>query len=88
MKCITADEMDCDTYLITQDVLSNEIEDEEFLNFAIYSLEELLSSIKKEDFIYHGTRGIAGGSGLVCGIKSIYTPQLMKNVGVCIMNQF
>ncbi len=37
--------MDCDTCLIMQEILSDEIEDEEFLNFAIDNLEELSSYI-------------------------------------------
>ncbi len=39
------DEMDCDTCLIMQEILSDEIEDEEFLSFAIDNLEELFSYI-------------------------------------------
>ena len=38
-------EMDCDTCRIMQEILSDEIEDEEFLNFAIENLEELSSYI-------------------------------------------
>ncbi len=45
MECITTDEVDCDTYLIIQEILIDEIEDEEFLNFAIDNLEELSSFI-------------------------------------------
>ena len=37
--------MDCDTCLIMQEILRDEIEDEEFLNFAIDNLEELFSHI-------------------------------------------
>ncbi len=32
---ITTDEMDCDTRLIIQEILNDEIEDEVFLNFTI-----------------------------------------------------
>jgi hypothetical protein len=39
------EEMVCDTCLIMQEILSDEIEDEEFLNFAIENLEELSSYI-------------------------------------------
>ncbi len=39
------EETDCDTCLIMQEILSDEIEDEEFLNFAIDNLEELSSYI-------------------------------------------
>ncbi len=37
------EEMDCDTCLIMQEILSDEIEDEDFLDFAIDNLEELFS---------------------------------------------
>ncbi len=39
------EEMDCDTCLIMQEILSDEIEDEEFFEFAIENLEEILSYI-------------------------------------------
>ena len=39
------EEMDCDTCLIMQEILSDEIEDTEFLEFAIENLEELFSYI-------------------------------------------
>ena len=39
------EKMDCDTCLIMQEILSDEIEDEEFLDFAIDNLEELFSYI-------------------------------------------
>ncbi|MBT6045847.1 MAG: hypothetical protein HOI47_00820 [Candidatus Scalindua sp.] len=45
MECVTTDEIDCDTCLIIQEILSDEIEDEEFLDFAIDKLEGLLSYI-------------------------------------------
>ncbi len=41
------EELDCDSCLVIQEILSDEIEDEEFLNFAIDNLEELLSYIAK-----------------------------------------
>ncbi len=37
--------MDCDTCLIMQEILSDEIEDTEFLEFAIENLDELFSYI-------------------------------------------
>ncbi|MCP4268445.1 MAG: hypothetical protein GY777_23190 [Candidatus Brocadiaceae bacterium] len=49
MEGVTTDEMDCDTCLIMQEILCDEIEDEEFLEFAIDSLEELLSYIAEGD---------------------------------------
>ena len=45
MEGITTDDMDCDTCLIIQEILSDEIDDEVFFNFAIDNLEELLSYI-------------------------------------------
>ena len=45
MKSIDTDEMDCDTCLVMQEILNDEIEDEEFFDFAIDNLEELLSYI-------------------------------------------
>jgi hypothetical protein len=45
MKDNETEEMDCDTCLVMQEILSDEIEDEEFLNFAIENLEELSSYI-------------------------------------------
>ena len=37
--------MDCDTCLVMQEILSDEIEDEEFLEFAIDNIDELFSYI-------------------------------------------
>jgi len=45
MEGINADEINCDTCLIIQEILSDEIEDEEFLEFAMENLDELLSYI-------------------------------------------
>jgi len=45
MEGIDIEKMDCDTCLIVQELLSDEIEDEEFLEFAIDNLEELFSYI-------------------------------------------
>jgi hypothetical protein len=56
MEGVTTDEMDCDTCLIIQEILSDEIEDEEFLDFAIDNLEELLSYIAKGEFKHHDTQ--------------------------------
>ncbi len=39
------EKIDCDTCLIMQEILSDEIEDEEFFEFAIDNLEELFSYI-------------------------------------------
>ncbi len=45
MESIDIEDMDCDTRLKMQEILSDEIEDEEFLDFAIDNLEELSSFI-------------------------------------------
>jgi hypothetical protein len=50
MEGITTDEMDCDTCIVIQEILSDEIEDKELINFAIDNLEELLSCIAKWEF--------------------------------------
>ena len=60
MEGITTDEMDCDTCLIMQEILSDEIEDEEFLDFAIENLEELLSYIAQGNLNIRIHRDITG----------------------------
>ena len=45
MEGITAEEIDCDTCLIIQEILNDEIEDDELLGFAIDNMEELLTYI-------------------------------------------
>ena len=47
MEGIDTEEMDCDTCLEMQEILSAEIVDEEFLEFAIDNLSELASYIAK-----------------------------------------
>jgi len=54
------DEMDCDTCLKMQEILSDEIEDEGFLNFAIDNLEELLSYIAQGNLNIRIHRDITG----------------------------
>ncbi len=44
------EKVDCDTCLVMQEILSDEIEDEEFLDFAIDNLEELFSHIINGNF--------------------------------------
>ena len=39
------EEMDCDTCLVMQEILSDKIEDEKFLEFAIDNIDELFSHI-------------------------------------------
>jgi hypothetical protein len=60
MEGINTDEMNCDTCLILQEILCEEIEDEEFLNFAIDNLDELLSYIAKGNLIIRIHRDITG----------------------------
>lgn len=60
MEGITTDKMDCDTCLIIQEILSDEIEDEEFLNFAIDNLEKLLSYIAQGNLNIRIHRDITG----------------------------
>ena len=45
MESIDIEEMDCDTCLKMQEILIDEIDDEEFLEFAIENLDELFSYI-------------------------------------------
>ena len=46
MESIDIEEMDCDTCLKMQEILIDEIDDPEFLEFAIDNLNELLSCIE------------------------------------------
>ncbi len=54
------DEVGCDTCLIMQEILSDEIADEEFFDFAIDNLEELLSYIAQENLNIRIHRDITG----------------------------
>ncbi len=45
MEGIDIEEMDCDTCLKTQEILSDEIDDEDFLNFAIDNYSEMFGYI-------------------------------------------
>ncbi len=54
------EEMDCDTCLIVQEILSDEIDDEEFLEFAIENLEELSSYIINGNLNIRIRRDITG----------------------------
>ncbi len=60
MEGINTDKMDCDTCLIIQEILCDEIEDEELLGFAIDNLEELLSYIAKGNLNIRIHRDIEG----------------------------
>lgn len=60
MEGVTTDEMDCDTCLIIQEILCDEIEDDELLGFAIDNMEELLSYIVKGNLNIRIHRDITG----------------------------
>ena len=60
MEGITTDDIDCDTCLIMQEILSDEIEDEEFLYFVLDNLEELFSYIAKGNLNIRIHRDITG----------------------------
>ena len=45
MESNDIEEMDCDTCLVMQEILSDEIDDTEFLEFAIDNLDELFTHI-------------------------------------------
>ncbi len=60
MESIDTGETDCDTYLKMQEILSDEIEDEEFLGFAIDNLEELSSYIINGNLNIRIQRDITG----------------------------
>jgi hypothetical protein len=60
MEGITTDEMDCDTCIVIQEILSDEIEDEELINFAIDNLDELFSYIAKGNLNIRMHRDITG----------------------------
>ncbi len=57
---VNTDEMDCDTCLIIQEILCDEIEDDELLGFAIDNMEELLSYIVKGSLDIRIHRDITG----------------------------
>ena len=59
--------MDCDTCIIIQEILCDEIEDEEFLEFALDNIDELLSDIAKGNLNIRTHRDIIGGCGLLWG---------------------
>ncbi len=54
------EKMDCDTCLVMQEILSDEIEDEELLDFAIENLEELSSYIINGNMNIRIHRNITG----------------------------
>ncbi len=60
MEGVNTDEMYCDTCLTIQGILCDEIEDDEFLGFAIDNMEKLLSYIVKGNLNIRIHRDIAG----------------------------
>ncbi len=52
--------MDCDTCLVMQEILSDEIEDEEFFEFAIENLDVLFSQIINGNLNIRFHRDITG----------------------------
>ncbi len=60
MEGVTTGEMDCDTCLIIQEILSDEIGDDELLGFAIDNMEELLSYIVKGNLNIRIHRDVTG----------------------------
>ena len=54
------EEIDCDTCLIMQEILNDEIEDAEFFEFAIDNLEELLSHITEGNLNIRIHRDVTG----------------------------
>ena len=60
MESIDIEEMDCDTCFKMQEILSDEIEDSEFLGFAIENLDELFSYIINGNLDIRIHRDVAG----------------------------
>jgi hypothetical protein len=60
MEGINADEINCDTCSVIQEILGDEIDDEEFLEFAIVNLKEPLSYIAKGNLNISIHRDIEG----------------------------
>ncbi len=67
MEGIDTDEMDCDTCFKMQEILSDEIEDEDFLEFAIDNLDELSSYIINGNLNIKTHRDITGLPDEPCG---------------------
>ncbi len=60
MEGIGTDEIDCDTCFNMQEILSDEIDDTEFLEFAIDNFEELFSYIINGNLNIRIHRNITG----------------------------
>jgi hypothetical protein len=61
MESMDIEEMDCDTCLKIQEILSDEFDDSEFIEFAIENLEELFSYIINGNLNIRIHRDISGG---------------------------
>ncbi len=61
------EEMDCDTCLIMQEILSDEIDDSNYLEFAIENLDELFSYIINGNINIKILRDITGLPDEPCG---------------------
>jgi hypothetical protein len=83
MEGIDTDETDCDTRLILQEILSDEIEDEEFLGFAIDNLDELLSYIAQGNLNIRVHRDITGEMWFGVGEKQILCSPMLTCVSPC-----
>ena len=57
MEGIDTDEIDCDTCLKMQEILSDEIDNPEFLEFVIENLDELSSYIIEWKFKHQNSQG-------------------------------
>jgi hypothetical protein len=60
MESIDIEDMDCDTYFKMQKILSDEIEDEEFLEFAIENFSEMMGYIAQGNLNIKIHRDITG----------------------------
>ncbi len=104
IKKIAIGEIDADTSCqIEKQILTDEIADPEFLNFAVERISELFGYLATGRINIRICRDVTGlppiaslrklgmGAGVVWGgvdIKNTYTPLGMKNVGVCIMSLY
>ncbi len=60
MKSIDIEDMDCDTCLIMQEILSDEIDDAEILEFAIKNFSEMMGYIAQGNLNIRIHRDITG----------------------------
>jgi len=60
MECIDIEEMDCDTCFKMQEILTDEIDDPEFLEFAIENFSEMFGYIAQGNINIRIHRDITG----------------------------